>query len=200
MIVTCEACDTRFQLDDERIPSEGVRVRCSCCRHGFFVSAVAGDACGPPEVDPSERQDELGMALSDQFDRAVEEDRAEVLAREIPSLPTEPSEATPDPSPLESASPVVPTPATEGSDPVEAEASSRLPVESTAAPRPVSPIPRAQASDSKESKVPPVPRSLPRRVPRPPRLGRTATAVGWTLTLGLCALALLWEIRATMGG
>ena len=200
MIVTCEACDTRFQLDDERIPSEGVRVRCSCCRHGFFVSAVARDECGPPEVDPSEREDESGMALSDHFDRAVEEDRAEVLAREIPSPPTEPSEATPDPPLVESASPVVPTLATEGSDPVEAEVSSRRPIESTAAPRSISPILRAQASDSKESQVPADPRFSSRRVPRPPRLGPTATAVGWTLTLGLCALGLLWEIRATMGG
>ncbi len=200
MIVTCEACDTRFQLDDERIPSEGVRVRCSCCHHGFFVSAVGGDEAALPQVDPSEREDELGMALSDQFDRAVEEDRAEVLSREISLPPAEPSEATPDPTSLVSASPVVSTPATEGRDPVEAEESSTGSVESMTAPRSIAPIPCAQASDSKESQDPVAPRSLPPRVPRPPRLGRTATAVGWTLTLGLCALGLLWEIRATVGG
>ena len=200
MIVTCEACDTRFQLDDERIPPEGVRVRCSCCSHGFFVAAATGDACSSPDADPSEREDDLGMALSDQFDRAVEEDRAEVLAREISPPPTEPSEATPEPALSESASPVVPSPAMEGSDPVEAEVSSSRPIGSTAAPRAISPIPRAQASDSKEVQVPADPRFASRRVPRPPRLGRTATAVGWTVTLGLCALGLLWEIRATMGG
>ncbi len=45
MIVTCEGCSTRFQLDDERVPHGGIRVRCSCCKHAFFVKPVqtAGD-------------------------------------------------------------------------------------------------------------------------------------------------------------
>jgi predicted Zn finger-like uncharacterized protein len=45
LIVTCEGCSTRFQLDDERVPHGGIRVRCSCCKHAFFVKPVqtAGD-------------------------------------------------------------------------------------------------------------------------------------------------------------
>lgn len=37
MIVTCEGCDTRFQLDDSRVPPAGARVRCSRCKHSFLV-------------------------------------------------------------------------------------------------------------------------------------------------------------------
>jgi predicted Zn finger-like uncharacterized protein len=41
VIVTCERCATQFQLDDERIPDEGVRVRCSRCKHAFFIERPA---------------------------------------------------------------------------------------------------------------------------------------------------------------
>lgn len=37
MIIRCEQCDTRFQLDDARIPEQGARVRCSLCKNAFFV-------------------------------------------------------------------------------------------------------------------------------------------------------------------
>ncbi len=46
MIVTCEGCDTRFQLDDARVPAGGARVRCSRCKHAFLVL---------PEAPPAER-------------------------------------------------------------------------------------------------------------------------------------------------
>jgi predicted Zn finger-like uncharacterized protein len=37
VIVTCEECSTSFQLDDARIPASGARVRCSRCKHAFFL-------------------------------------------------------------------------------------------------------------------------------------------------------------------
>ena len=37
MIVTCERCNTRFQLADVRVPEGGARVRCSRCKHAFLV-------------------------------------------------------------------------------------------------------------------------------------------------------------------
>jgi predicted Zn finger-like uncharacterized protein len=37
VVVSCEKCRTRFQLDAARIPAKGVRVRCSKCKHAFFV-------------------------------------------------------------------------------------------------------------------------------------------------------------------
>ncbi len=38
MIVTCQECSTSFQLDDARIPVSGARVRCSRCKHAFFLA------------------------------------------------------------------------------------------------------------------------------------------------------------------
>jgi len=37
VIVICERCETEFQLDDARVPEGGARVRCSRCKHAFFV-------------------------------------------------------------------------------------------------------------------------------------------------------------------
>ena len=46
MIITCESCTTQFQLDSSRIPAQGIRVRCTICKHAFFVEnheAETGD-------------------------------------------------------------------------------------------------------------------------------------------------------------
>jgi predicted Zn finger-like uncharacterized protein len=37
MVIVCQKCQTRFQLDDARIPARGARVRCSRCKHAFVV-------------------------------------------------------------------------------------------------------------------------------------------------------------------
>ncbi len=37
MIITCASCLTRFKLDDSRVSPEGVKVRCSRCKHVFYV-------------------------------------------------------------------------------------------------------------------------------------------------------------------
>jgi predicted Zn finger-like uncharacterized protein len=37
MIVTCSSCLTKFNLDDSRIQPKGVKVRCSRCKHIFYV-------------------------------------------------------------------------------------------------------------------------------------------------------------------
>ena len=44
MIVACERCKTRFQLDDARVPATGIRVRCSRCKHAFVVQRPGQDA------------------------------------------------------------------------------------------------------------------------------------------------------------
>ena len=48
MIVTCTSCLTKFNLDDSKIPAKGARVRCSRCKHVFYVvpetkEEVSGD-------------------------------------------------------------------------------------------------------------------------------------------------------------
>ncbi len=60
LIVTCEKCSTSFQLDEARLPMSGARVRCSKCKHAFFlanpsasqteaVHAVAEEAASAPD-------------------------------------------------------------------------------------------------------------------------------------------------------
>jgi predicted Zn finger-like uncharacterized protein len=74
VIVRCERCETRFRLDESRLPARGARVRCSRCKHAFFVAspqasrgdwvdaaareAVERERAAPPEVawDLEERQ------------------------------------------------------------------------------------------------------------------------------------------------
>lgn len=72
MIVICEQCETRFKLDEERIPSGGARVRCSRCKHAFFLPAAGGDepdlldeligqtATDPPK-EPGEELEDVGL-------------------------------------------------------------------------------------------------------------------------------------------
>jgi predicted Zn finger-like uncharacterized protein len=38
VVVVCEKCNTRFHLDDSRVPAVGARVRCSRCKHAFLVA------------------------------------------------------------------------------------------------------------------------------------------------------------------
>jgi predicted Zn finger-like uncharacterized protein len=51
LILTCEKCDTRFRLDESRLPAKGARVRCSRCKHAFFVQ--------PPGTAPADAIQEL---------------------------------------------------------------------------------------------------------------------------------------------
>lgn len=44
MIVVCERCSTRFQLDESRLPARGAQVRCSRCKHAFFVAPPGASA------------------------------------------------------------------------------------------------------------------------------------------------------------
>ncbi|MEE2673455.1 MAG: zinc-ribbon domain-containing protein [Myxococcota bacterium] len=37
MIVECSSCETRFRLDESRVPPRGIRVRCSRCKQAFFL-------------------------------------------------------------------------------------------------------------------------------------------------------------------
>jgi len=37
VIIECSNCQTRFQLDDSRVPLRGIRVRCSRCKEAFFL-------------------------------------------------------------------------------------------------------------------------------------------------------------------
>ncbi len=47
LIVTCSECSTSFQLDEARIPATGAQVRCSRCKHAFFLAHPSASEAGP---------------------------------------------------------------------------------------------------------------------------------------------------------
>jgi predicted Zn finger-like uncharacterized protein len=53
MIITCEKCETRFNLDESLLDADGSTVRCSRCQHIF----TAFPPLAKPEFDDSEFQD-----------------------------------------------------------------------------------------------------------------------------------------------
>ena len=82
MIVTCEECATSFQLDESRIPETGARVRCSRCKHAFFLpnpsasqvqvaDAIAEEAADDPMANvPTSAPDLSSSALGDPLSSA----------------------------------------------------------------------------------------------------------------------------------
>ncbi len=63
MIVTCEKCATRFNLDESLLDADGSTVRCSRCRHTFTAF--------PPPAKPEPEFDDFGFQDTD-FDTALE--------------------------------------------------------------------------------------------------------------------------------
>src|SRR4030042_5770911 len=37
MIITCASCLTKFNIDDSLLQAKGIKVRCSRCKHLFYV-------------------------------------------------------------------------------------------------------------------------------------------------------------------
>jgi predicted Zn finger-like uncharacterized protein len=46
LVVECGKCGTRFQFDTSRIPDDGIRVRCSRCKHAFFLQHPSQSQAG----------------------------------------------------------------------------------------------------------------------------------------------------------
>ena len=76
MIVTCASCLTKFNLDDSRVPPKGAKVRCSRCKHVFFVP--------PPAPQKEEVVDDI-----DSFARYLKEEGE--LAPKGPGAPPKPA-------------------------------------------------------------------------------------------------------------
>lgn len=78
MIVRCRYCEASFQLDERRIPQEGIRARCSRCKQAFFLehpatsredtveTAVEEALQGPSASGPQAAMDLAPSALSAQ--------------------------------------------------------------------------------------------------------------------------------------
>ncbi len=89
MIVTCEKCNTSFDLDDEMIRGSGSEVKCSECEHVFTVHRPAADE--EPESPP---EPEGGAAEPTQAEEPVEEE----FDIDALGLEGEPEEAVEEPA------------------------------------------------------------------------------------------------------
>ena len=83
MIVTCEKCSTSFQLDEARIPASGAQVRCSRCKHAFFLA------------NPSASQSEAADSIAEE---AAQDPMSSVppVASDAPALDSTSGDAAPD--------------------------------------------------------------------------------------------------------
>ena len=58
MLLECEQCHSRFNLDDSLLPKEGTRVRCSICQHTFTAYPSESAPLDEPTFQ-EEAEDEL---------------------------------------------------------------------------------------------------------------------------------------------
>ena len=57
MIIQCDQCQSKFKLDDSKIPDEGAKVKCSKCKHIFTVKKeAAGEEKPVATVAPPEEK------------------------------------------------------------------------------------------------------------------------------------------------
>lgn len=81
MIIICEKCDTRFNLDDSRIPADGVKVRCSRCKHAFFVQPEQTPGASDAEAAADLAHDAVADQASSSETQTLEQgdDRTQML-------------------------------------------------------------------------------------------------------------------------
>lgn len=69
MIVQCENCNTKFNLDDSKSTPEGTWVRCGKCQHVFQAAPEKPIEEKPPQEPPESRIDlDLGTAREEDLD------------------------------------------------------------------------------------------------------------------------------------
>jgi predicted Zn finger-like uncharacterized protein len=67
VFVSCDNCDTEYELDDAKIPAGGARLRCKNCDHSFVIT--------PPEASDLQSADDLAHdALSTEVPGEVDPD------------------------------------------------------------------------------------------------------------------------------
>ena len=100
MIVTCENCNTDFELDDDLVSESGSEVKCSKCDHAFTVYRPASveDPGGGSEEQPDQVLD-LGLPDDEESDEVLDlglpddEESDQVLDLGLPDEGEEPAEA-----------------------------------------------------------------------------------------------------------
>jgi predicted Zn finger-like uncharacterized protein len=110
MIVTCDGCQTKYMLGDEKVPSNGIRVRCPKCRFvwrlvpppvtidpAFEVSssdfAETGPVADAATGGWNAQQEGQPAAVMTQMESAAVEERIEISGNE-PAAETAPQDKT----------------------------------------------------------------------------------------------------------
>jgi len=152
VIITCEKCETRFKLDDTRISADGVKVRCSRCKHAFRVArpqppgasdADVADALAREAIAPEPVADDQTQVLgpSDEHEdhtQVLDHDAVDLMGSSRPAdEPDEESDWEFNEDPAEAAA----EPALAADSQVEA------PIEMVASPPPVESVPTARDAD-----------------------------------------------------
>jgi predicted Zn finger-like uncharacterized protein len=86
MIVTCDSCNANFKVDDSRIPDDGIKVRCSKCKHVFMVTReVPDDFLSEFEDFESFHKDQI------ETERVTGEETDEAPPEQFAKIPEEPA-------------------------------------------------------------------------------------------------------------
>ncbi len=108
MIITCASCLTKFNLDDSRIQAKGIKVRCSRCKHTFYVVP-------PPEtkeeiIENAESFAKYHADLMEPGERKEEAPSEPEVQREmaVPDVEEEPASLFSERGPIEKAEPSAP--------------------------------------------------------------------------------------------
>jgi len=90
LIVECSSCQTRFQLDESRIPPQGIRVRCSRCKEAFFLKH--------PSASESEVVDQIAEEAASEVGTSAPGSTQDLTAESQEPTP-EPSSSITSPAP-----------------------------------------------------------------------------------------------------
>ena len=84
MIIPCENCNVRFNLDENLIKESGSKVRCSKCQHIFVAYKPASAEEGGPVRDVAEESAEQPDVWAEQPPSSGETDESEQQGPEVP--------------------------------------------------------------------------------------------------------------------
>lgn len=96
MIVTCPNCQTRYNLPDDKVPSGGVKVKCSKCAHVFKAEAPPATPEEEVETLLEEESPAPDTQAGDDFDETFDEVAAGDKSSADESVAEEPEEAPAD--------------------------------------------------------------------------------------------------------
>lgn len=217
LIVICQRCDTRFQLDDARVPDTGARVRCSRCKHSFLVMppgatgektvhALAADAALHAAPTPVRVTEDLVAPKPAAGASSDEENEWQFAEQHRPAAaPSRAGKADPDVElwrgVFEEEKPPEALELDELGSPeswsfISEEAPPARPPRAAVAPEAPAP-PRSEARTAPIARVKPVRPSIAEAVPEPAQPAtappRTIERAGWALT-GLLLLAIVYGI------